>query len=175
MSESAWLIIAVVLLALAFDFPNGWNDAANAIATVVSTRVLTPAQAVFLAGVLNVAGAFYSTAVAKTIGGGIVHPKAVTQLTVAAAVVSGTCWNTWMTPIGIPGSASHPLIGGVRGAGLAHGGAAALSARALKPSFAAMAALSWTFFQANPRVGQPPRGPAVRLLQDSCIRWVESC
>ena len=122
MTEPAWLITAVVLLALVFDFPTCWNDSANAIATVVSTRVLTPAQAVLLAGVLNVAGAFYSRAVAKTIGGGIVHPQAVTQLTVAVALVGGTAWNTWMTLIGMPISASHPLIGGVIGAGLAHGG-----------------------------------------------------
>lgn len=72
------MLILVVVLALLFDFSNGWHDSANAIATVVSTRVLSPLTAVLMAGVLNVAGAFMSTAVAKTIGKGIVDPGAVT-------------------------------------------------------------------------------------------------
>ncbi len=138
MSEPGWIIILVVALAVIFDFTNGWNDAANAIATVVSTRVLTPIQAVLLAGVLNVAGAFYSTAVAKTIGKGIVDPTAVTLLTVAAALVGGIVWNGWMTLIGMPISASHALIGGVMGAAIAHGGVRILNFEGLKPIFAAM-------------------------------------
>ncbi|MFQ5657464.1 MAG: anion permease, partial [Candidatus Methylomirabilales bacterium] len=138
MSEPGWIIILVVVLAVIFDFTNGWNDAANAIATVVSTRVLTPLQAVLLAGVLNIAGAFYSTAVAKTIGKGIVDPTAVTQLTVAAALVGGIAWNGWMTLIGMPVSASHALIGGIMGATIAHGGVKILNFQGLKPIFAAM-------------------------------------
>ncbi|MFQ5847172.1 MAG: anion permease [Candidatus Methylomirabilales bacterium] len=170
MSEPGWVIILVVVLAVIFDFTNGWNDAANAIATVVSTRVLTPTQAVLLAGALNVAGAFYSTAVAKTIGSGIVHASGVTQLTIAAALVGGIIWNGWMTLIGMPISASHALIGGVMGAGIAHGGLGILNYEGLKPIFAAMlispalgiviglffmVAISWFFFRASPAWANP--------------------
>lgn len=170
MGEPGWVIILVVVLAVIFDFTNGWNDAANAIATVVSTRVLTPLQAVLLAGILNIAGAFYSTAVAKTIGTGIVHPTAVTQLTVAAALVGGIFWNGWMTLIGMPISASHALIGGVMGAAIAHGGVKILNVTGLKPIFAAMlispalglvlglvfmAGLSWLFYRATPAWANP--------------------
>ncbi len=170
MSEPGWIIILVVVLAVFFDFTNGWNDAANAIATVVSTRVLTPLQAVLLAGALNVAGAFYSTAVAKTIGKGIVDPTAVTQLTVAAALVGGIVWNGWMTLIGMPISASHALIGGIMGAAIAHGGVRILNVQGLKPIFAAMlvspalglllgllfmAGLGQLFFRASPAWANP--------------------
>jgi PiT family inorganic phosphate transporter len=170
MSEPGWVIILVVVLAVIFDFTNGWNDAANAIATVVSTRVLTPLQAVLLAGILNVAGAFYSTAVAKTIGKGIVDPSAITQLTVAAALVGGIIWNGWMTLIGMPVSASHALIGGVMGAAIAHGGVGILNFTGLKPIFAAMVlspafglvlgflfmgSLGWLFVRATPAQANP--------------------
>jgi len=170
MSEPAWTIILVVVLAVVFDFTNGWNDAANAIATVVSTRVLTPIQAVLLAGVLNVAGAFYSTAVAKTIGKGIVDPTLITQLTVAAALLGGIAWNGWMTLIGMPISASHALIGGIMGAAIAHGGVGILNFQGLKPIFAAMVlspalgivlgllfmvGLSWVFFRTRPAWANP--------------------
>ncbi len=170
MSEPGWVIILVVVLAVIFDFTNGWNDSANAIATVVSTRVLTPLQAVLLAGILNVAGAFYSTAVAKTIGTGIVDPTQVTQATVAAALVGGIVWNAWMTVIGMPISASHALIGGVMGAVIAHGGVRILNFTGLKPIFAAMlispalglvlgflfmVGLSWGFFRATPARANP--------------------
>jgi inorganic phosphate transporter, PiT family len=170
MSEPGWVIILVVVLAVIFDFTNGWNDAANAIATVVSTRVLTPLQAVLLAGILNVVGAFYSTAVARTIGTGIVDPTAVTQATVAAALVGGIVWNGWMTLIGMPVSASHALIGGVMGAVIAHGGVGILNFAGLKPIFAAMlispalglvlgllfmSGLSWGFFRASPARANP--------------------
>lgn len=122
MPEPLWLIVAVVIAALIFDFTNGWNDAANSIATVVSTRVLTPLQAVSLAAVLNVIGAFASTAVAKTMGRDIVDPNAITQMAVLAALIGGIVWNTAMTLIGLPISASHALIGGLVGAAVAHGG-----------------------------------------------------
>jgi PiT family inorganic phosphate transporter len=114
------IIILVVTIALIFEISNGWNDSANAIATVVSTRVLTPLQAVLLAAVMNVAGAFFSTAVAKTIGKGIVNPADITQTVVAAALFSGFLWNGAMTVFGLPVSASHAIIGGVMGAGMAH-------------------------------------------------------
>jgi inorganic phosphate transporter, PiT family len=132
------VIIAVVFAALAFDFTNGWNDAANSIATVVATRVLTPFQAVALAAVLNVAGAFATTAVAKTIGKGIVDPAMVTQMTVLGALIGATAWNVSMTMIGLPISASHSLIGGLIGGALASAGVAALKMSGLKLIFLAM-------------------------------------
>lgn len=122
MPDPAWLIFAVVAAALVFDFTNGWNDAANAIATVVSTRVLAPLTAVGLSAALNVAGAFYSTKVAKTIGAGIVDPDGVTQGVVLAAMLAGIAWNATMTWLGLPISASHALIGGLVGAAVAHAG-----------------------------------------------------
>jgi len=115
-------IIAVILLAILFDISNGYNDAANAIATVVSTRVLKPMQAVILAVFMNILGAFLTTAVAKTIGKGIVDPKAITELVVASALFSGFSWNTLMTYFGLPVSASHALIGGLVGASVSYGG-----------------------------------------------------
>ncbi len=113
-------IIIVIAIALLFEISNGWNDSANAIATVVSTRVLTPAQAVLLAAAMNIAGAFFSTAVAKTIGKGIVNPADITQTVVASALLAGFLWNGAMTIFGMPVSASHALIGGIMGAGIAH-------------------------------------------------------
>lgn len=116
------MLILVVVLALLFDFSNGWHDSANAIATVVSTRVLSPLTAVLMAGVLNVAGAFMSTAVAKTIGKGIVDPGAVTEVVVVAALGGAIIWNFITLNLGLPSSSSHALIGGLVGAGLIHGG-----------------------------------------------------
>jgi PiT family inorganic phosphate transporter len=136
--DPSWLIFVVVAFALIFDFTNGWNDSANAIATVVSTRVLSPFQAVLFAAALNIAGAFFSTAVAKTIGKGIVAPELITQTVVLAALVGGISWNTVTTLMGLPISASHALIGGVMGAGVAHGGVGVLNIKTLKLIFKAM-------------------------------------
>jgi len=132
------VIILIVVLAIFFDISNGWNDAANAIATVVSTRVLTPLQAVFLAASMNVVGAFFSTAVAKTIGKGIVDPLAVTQSVVASALLAGFIWNSAMTVIGMPVSASHALIGGLVGAAVAYGGFNILNAGGLIKIFSSL-------------------------------------
>lgn len=133
-----WLIWVVVISALLFDFTNGWNDAANSIATVVSTRVLSPLQAVGLAAMLNVVGAFYSDAVAKTIGGGLVDPHQVNQLVVLAALAAGIAWNSAMTFIGLPISASHALIGGLVGAAVAKGGWAIVNSRGIGTVLLAM-------------------------------------
>ncbi len=122
MAELSMTLIIVIVLALLFDFSNGWHDSANAIATVVSTRVLSPMAAVLLAGVLNVAGAFMSTAVAKMVGGGIVHAAAITEVTVAAALGGAILWNLFTLVLGLPTSSSHALIGALVGAGLSHGG-----------------------------------------------------
>src|SRR2546422_1083339 len=113
MIDPTLLLVLVVTLALAFDFSNGWHDSATAIATVVSTHVLTPGRAVLLAAVLNIAGAFMSTAVAKMIGGGIVEPSAIHQSTVAAALIGAIAWNLFTLMLGLPTSSSHALIGGV--------------------------------------------------------------
>src|SRR2546427_4119380 len=102
LSDFSGMLLLVVGLALLFDFSNGWHDSANAIATVVSTRVLTPAVAVLVAGLLNVAGAFMSTAVAKMVGAGIVDPAAVTQGAVASALGGGSLLNPFPPMSGVP-------------------------------------------------------------------------
>ena len=133
------IIIVVVAIAILFEISNGWNDSANAIATVVSTRVLSPLQAVLLAASMNMAGAFFSTAVAKTIGKGIVNPADITLVVVAAALLAGFLWNGAMTLFGLPVSASHALIGGVIGAGVAHlGGFGQLNLAGLTKIFTAL-------------------------------------
>jgi len=112
-------LIAVVALALFFDFTNGFHDAANAIATSVSTRALTPRIAVAFAALLNFAGALISVKVATTVGQGIVRPEAVTLKVVLAGVGGAVTWNliTWYA--GLPTSSSHALIGGLMGASVA--------------------------------------------------------
>lgn len=132
------IIIIIVLLALAFDVSNGWNDSANAIATVVSTRVLSPVVAVAMAAMMNILGAFFTTAVAKTIGTGIVDPSAVIQSVVAAALLSGFICNSAMTFIGMPVSASHALIGSLMGAAVAHGGFKILNVGGLTKIFSSL-------------------------------------
>src|SRR5437773_1835540 len=122
MSDPTVMLIVVVVLALAFDFSNGWHDSANAIATVVSTHVLNPAQAVLLAAALNIAGAFMSTAVAKMIGGGIVEASLINQETVAAALVGAIVWNTLTLLVGLPMISSHAFTGGLVGGTLVPAG-----------------------------------------------------
>ncbi len=121
-------IALAFLLALAFEFVNGWTDAPNAIATVVSTRVLTPRAAVVMAASLNLVGALTGTAVATTIGKGIVRPEVLDGLTVAAALVGVVIWSTIAWFWGLPTSESHGLIAGLTGAGLAAGGWSVLQA-----------------------------------------------
>jgi PiT family inorganic phosphate transporter len=113
------LFLIVLLAALAFEYINGFHDAANAIATVVSTKVLTPRQAIALAAFFNLLGAFMGTAVAKTIGAGQVDVKVVTMATVLAALIGAIVWNLITWYFGIPSSSSHALIGGLCGAALA--------------------------------------------------------
>ena len=132
------ITIIVIALAILFDISNGYNDAANAIATVVSTRVLSPLQAVLLAVGMNIIGAFLTTAVAKTIGKGVVDPKAVTEIVVACALFAGFSWNTLMTRLGLPVSASHALIGGLMGASVSYGGLKILNISGLTKIFSAL-------------------------------------
>ena len=125
------LLIAVVLMAIVFDYINGFHDAANAIATVVSTGVLPIRTAVFLAGILNFMGAMTGTAVAKTIATGFADPSTVSQAVVLAALIGASTWNiiTWW--FGIPSSSSHALVGGLAGAVVAHAGLSAFKWGAL--------------------------------------------
>ncbi len=116
------ILILIIILAVFFDIANGWHDAANAIATVVSTKVLSPLAAVAIAAGMNILGAFLSTAVAKTIGTGIVDPKAVTDMVIISALLSAILWNIVTILMGLPVSSSHALFGGIAGAAMAHGG-----------------------------------------------------
>jgi PiT family inorganic phosphate transporter len=129
------IILIIVFLAILFDISNGWNDSANAIATVVSTRVLSPFKAVVLAASMNVLGAFFSTAVAKTIGEGVVSPDAITNTVVIAALLTAFLWNAILTRMGMPISCSHALIGALMGASVAYGGVAILNFAGLKKIF----------------------------------------
>ena len=138
MPDLTGMLLVVVVLALLFDFSNGWHDSANAIATVVSTRVVSPLVAVMAAGVLNVAGAFMSTAVAKMVGSGIVNPDFVTQEMVAAALAGAIFWNLFTLLLGLPTSSSHALIGGLVGAAVTHGGWAMVKWSGLRPVMEAM-------------------------------------
>jgi len=114
-------LVAVVAIALAFDFTNGFHDAANAIATSVSTRALTPRAALAMAAVMNFIGALLGTGVAKTVGEGIIAtPTGSGALTVVFAALFGAiCWNLLTWWLGLPTSSSHALIGGLVGAALA--------------------------------------------------------
>ena len=112
----------VLLLILGAEFVNGWTDAPNAIATVVSTRALTPLQAVIMAAILNLVGVFSGTAVALTIGKDIIDTSAVDLTTVGGAMVGIILWSTLAARWGIPTSESHALIAGLAGAGLATAG-----------------------------------------------------
>lgn len=113
------LILAVILVALVFEYINGFHDTANAIATVVSTKVLSPRQAIVLAAVFNLLGALAGTAVASTIGKGLVDTNYVTTHTILAALLSAILWNLLTWWLGLPSSSSHALIGGLVGATLA--------------------------------------------------------
>jgi len=172
MPDLTGMLLVVVVLAYLFDFSNGWHDSANAIATVVSTRVLSPLVAVLMAAVLNVAGAFMSTEVAKMVGQGIVDPSAVSQLVVASALGGAILWNLVTLLLGLPSSSSHALIGGLVGSGLVHGGQEVvklsglrkvLEAMILSPffgflmAFLLMVLISWVFFRTQ-------RGVATKLF-----------
>lgn len=113
------LILTVVVVALVFEFVNGFHDTANAIATSVATKVLTPRQAIVLAAVTNLLGALAGTAVAKTIASGLVDSSVVTSEVILAALIGAIAWNLITWKAGIPSSSSHALIGGLCGGALA--------------------------------------------------------
>ncbi len=161
-------LVLVIVLALAFDYINGFHDTANAIATVVSTGVLPIRTAVLLAAALNFFGAMLGTAVAGTIGKGLLHPGAVTQVVVLSALVGAITWNLVTWYYGIPSSSSHALVGGLVGAGIARthhveavqgaGLAKIVKSLVVSPlvgfaiSFAVMIAIYWIARRGHPAV-----------------------
>lgn len=166
MPEFSLGLIIVLLLILWAEFVNGWTDAPNAIATVVSTRSLTPRQAVAMAAALNLAGVLLTgTAVAQTIGKGIIDPKAIDLTTVGGAMCGIIIWSTLTAKWGIPTSESHALIAGLTGAGLATAGPGVLlwagwkkvliglifsSVLGMAAGFLVMVAIYWLFRRATP-------------------------
>jgi PiT family inorganic phosphate transporter len=140
-------VLVIIAVALAFDFINGMHDSANSIATVVSTRVLTPLMAVFWAAFFNFIAAFtFGTAVAKTIGSGLIDVKVVNSDIVLGGLIGAIAWNVLTWYFGIPSSSSHALIGGYAGAAVAHVGV-----RAIVPGMAWIKTLS--FIVLSPLIG----------------------
>jgi PiT family inorganic phosphate transporter len=122
-SASIILVIVIVGIALVFDYVNGFHDAANSIATVVTTRVLTPGQAVIWAAVFNFIAAFtFGTAVAKTIGSGLIDVKKVDSIVIMAGLLGAILWDLYTWYVGLPTSSSHALIGGYAGAAIVKAG-----------------------------------------------------
>ena len=121
------LVILIVIIALAFDFSNGWHDAANSIATIVSTRVLSPGRAVLWAAFWNFIAAFvFGTAVAKTIGKGLVHVESINEQVLIAGLLGAILWNLFTLVLGLPTSSSHALMGGYGGAAIMRSGFGAI-------------------------------------------------
>ncbi|MGA8026274.1 MAG: inorganic phosphate transporter, partial [Bryobacteraceae bacterium] len=117
------LVVLIICIALVFDFVNGFHDAANSVATVVATRVLSPVQAVGMAAVFNFLAAFFlGTGVASTVGKGFVNINIVTPYVLLAGLIGAVTWNVLTWYLGLPISSSHSLIGGYAGAALAKAG-----------------------------------------------------
>src|SRR5690242_6007547 len=160
------LLVLVVVVALGFDFTNGFHDTANAVATSVSTRALSPRLAVAIAAVANLAGAFVTTAVAKTVGKGIIDTGLANEKTVLAALFGAITWNLITWRAGLPTSSSHAMIGGLVGAAIAQSGlddvqwhglvhsvaipAVAAPALAFAGGFLLLLAIYWGFVWMNP-------------------------
>jgi PiT family inorganic phosphate transporter len=163
-----FLLLVVLVLAVVFDYVNGFHDTANAIATSVATRALRPQHAILMAASFNFIGAFAGTAVAKTIGAGLVDEKTTTQTIVVAALIGAITWNLITWRWGIPSSSSHALIGGLVGATIVAAGAGSLKLdglfyKVLVPlvsspligfcvAFVLMVALFWIFRGAERRM-----------------------
>ena len=165
----------VILIAFLFEFANGWTDAPNSIATVVSTGVLRPLQAVLMAGVLNLLGALAGVQVAKAIASGIVDPQFVDLTTIAAAVLGATLWALGAQYYGLPSSESHALVAGLLGAGFAAAGTAGLEWDGTRKSLIGlvtspvggffialllMVAIYWIFVRVRPSVVRRTFGKA---------------
>ncbi|MBI3535490.1 MAG: inorganic phosphate transporter [Deltaproteobacteria bacterium] len=167
MELAPWFIIFVIAIALAFDFINGFHDAANSIATIVSTQVLRPQTAVIWAAFFNfIAFLFFGLHVANTIGKGVIDPLVVDAVVIFAALIGAVVWDILTWYYGIPSSSSHALIGGLAGAAVAKSGISALNAPGLikiavsivlSPllgfilAFILMTAVSVLFFKYTPR------------------------
>jgi PiT family inorganic phosphate transporter len=170
-------LVVVIVLAVAFDYINGFHDTANAIATSVATRALHPRHAILMATAFNFIGAFAGTAVAKTIGAGLVDEATTTQAVVAAALLGAITWNLVTWYLGLPSSSSHALIGGLLGATIVAAGTGALKvdglvSKVLVPmisspligftgAFLLMLALYWIFRNAK----RKPMARVFRRLQ----------
>jgi len=165
MPESYFLLLCVIALALVFDFINGFHDTATAIATSVSTRVLTPKAAVLMATVLNLVGALSGTAVAKTVGSGLVEVGGITQVTIISALIAAILWDIITWYLGLPTSSSHALLASLVGAAIASAGTGViiqkgvykvLTALIFSPligfisSFLLMMMLNWLFRTSTP-------------------------
>ncbi len=136
--DSLTFLVIVVALAWTYDFFNGMNDAANAIATTVATRALTPSQAIAVARTMNVLGAFLSTEVAKTMGKGVVDPAVMDQVVVISSLVGASLWSAGCTFLGIPISITHAMVGGIIGAAWTAHGASVIKLAGLKKIVTAM-------------------------------------
>ena len=186
------IVVALISVALFFDYINGFHDAANSIATVVSTRVLTPGKAVIWAAFFNFVAAFtFGTAVASTVGSGMIDIKIVTFAVIFAGLVGAIVWDliTWYS--GLPTSSSHALVGGYAGAAVAKAGFAAIVSGGwtktiififlspligLTAGLLLMVAIHWIFRWTPPsrRRGSPRLSPAAgprRSSSSSCRRW----
>ena len=160
MTPALWTIVIIISVALVFDYINGFHDAANSIATVVSTRVLSPAQAVAWAAFFNfVAAFFFGTGVAKTVGSGMVDLAVVTYPVILSGLIGAIVWNLITWYFGLPTSSSHALFGGYGGAAVA------------KAGFSAIIVSGWTktliFIVVAPVVGL-----SVGLLVMTAIYWL---
>jgi PiT family inorganic phosphate transporter len=178
------LLVCTIVFALAFDFTNGFHDTANSVATSVSTRALSPRLAVAIAALANLAGSFATTAVATTVGAGIIDTNLATEKTVLAAVIGAIVWNLFTWRLGLPSSSSHALIGGLVGAALAQSGVGGVEWHgvvhkvvipalwaptiAFAAAFALLLAIYWAFKWLNP--GTAHR--SFRLGQLASGTWV---
>ena len=153
-------LLAIIAVALAFDFINGLHDAANSIATIVSTRVLRPRWAVVWAAVFNfIAFLFFGVHVATTVGTGIVDPSVIDPSLITAALIGAIAWNLLTWWLGLPSSSSHALIGGLVGAGMAKAGTSAIVAAGLNKTVAGI-------------VSSPVIGFALALLIVLAASWI---
>ena len=178
------LLVLTVVIALVFDFTNGFHDTANSVATSISTRALSPRLAVLIAAVANLAGAFATTAVAKTVGKGIIDSGLADERTVLAAVLGAIVWNLLTWRLGLPSSSSHALIGGLVGAALVQSGskgvdwhgvvhkvvipAAWAPTIAFASSFALLLTIYWVFQKLTPGVANR----SFRIGQLATGTWV---
>src|SRR5258706_6241056 len=184
---SLGIVVALVLVALAFDFMNGFHDAANSIATVVSTRVLKPYQAVLMAAFFNFVAVFvFHLSVASTVGKGIIDQGIVDHYVVFGALTGGIAWNLITWYYGIPSSSSHALIGGLVGAGVAKAGTWALIPAGILKTVAFIflspflgfvlgsilfLAISWLFVRSTPsRVDRGFPGPQLLFFARYSVR-----